>query len=200
MPSIMTHALVGVAVGLAVSRRRQPAQFWILSTLLPALPDADTLGFKFGIPYAHFFGHRGFFHSANFALLLGLVTASLFFQREKFLSPRWWSRATFFSFIIASHGVMDAFTNGGLGIALLSPFYNGRIFSPWVPIEVAPIGVSHFWGPRGMTVMRSEMFWVWLPAAGFVVAYWLASWSMRRILSESDTRNHKVQDQLEERV
>ena len=35
------------------------------------LPDADVIGFRFGISYADAFGHRGFSHSLAFALLMG---------------------------------------------------------------------------------------------------------------------------------
>ncbi|NIM12838.1 MAG: hypothetical protein GTO45_29905 [Candidatus Aminicenantes bacterium] len=55
--------------------------------------------------------------------------------------------------LTASHGVLDAFTNGGLGIALLSPFDTTRHFSPWQPIEVAPIGIWAFFSDWGVKVM-----------------------------------------------
>ena len=65
--------------------------------------------------------------------------------------------------LTASHGILDAFTNGGLGVALLSPFDNGRYFFPWTPIEVSPIGVRAFFSAWGLGVLKSELLWVWLP-------------------------------------
>ncbi|NIM77978.1 MAG: hypothetical protein GTO20_04240 [Candidatus Aminicenantes bacterium] len=59
----------------------------------------------------------------------------------------------YFFLLTASHGVLDAFTNGGLGIALLSPFDTTRHFSPWQPIEVAPIGIWAFFSDWGVKVM-----------------------------------------------
>ena len=70
--------------------------------------------------------------------------------------------------IAASHGVLDALTNGGNGIALLSPFSNQRYFFPWTPIEVSPLGIRRFLGPRGLVVMISEMLWIWIPLLGIL--------------------------------
>jgi inner membrane protein len=59
---------------------------------------------------------------------------------------------------------LDASTNGGLGIALLSPFDNTRLFFPWTPIEVSPIGVKAFFSTWGLVVIKSELQWIWLPS------------------------------------
>jgi inner membrane protein len=65
---------------------------------------------------------------------------------------------------MASHGVLDTFTTGGKGIALLWPFTEHRYFAPIQVIHVAPLSVSRFFSPRGITVMLSELQWVWLPS------------------------------------
>ena len=39
---------------------------------------------------------------------------------------------------IASHGLLDAFTDGGLGVAFFAPFDSTRYFFPVTPIEVSP--------------------------------------------------------------
>jgi len=78
--------------------------------------------------YHHFFGHRGFFHSPFFGLLLSLFIISLFFRDFDIFSVRWFFSFIFLFILAASHGIFDAFTNGGLGIALLSPFDNTRLF------------------------------------------------------------------------
>jgi inner membrane protein len=57
-----------------------------------------------------------------------------------------------FFLITASHGILDAFTNGGLGIALFSPFDNSRYFFPFRPIQVSPIGAG-FFSMRGLRVL-----------------------------------------------
>jgi inner membrane protein len=64
-----------------------------------------------------------------------------------------------------SHGILDALTSGGLGVAFFAPFDNSRYFFPWRPIRVSPISVSGFFSSRGLQVLRSELQWIWLPAA-----------------------------------
>ncbi len=81
-----------------------------------------------------------------------------------------------FSLVTASHGLLDALTDGRLGAALLAPFSDVRCFFPWRPIAVSPIGGGFFTArnldgvPRWVSVMASEVLWIWLPAALFVVA------------------------------
>ncbi len=168
MPTIITHSVVAVAAGKAFAPKRTPKRFWFLSVFCSLLPDADVICFSLGIPYSHFFGHRGFFHSLFFAFFLSLFIVSLFFRMEKTFSKRWWLFLFYFFVLSASHGLLDAFTDGGLGIALLSPFDNSRYFSPWTPIAVSPIGPG-FFSERGLRVLINESLWVWLPLFIFVI-------------------------------
>jgi inner membrane protein len=64
----------------------------------------------------------------------------------------------------ASHAFLDAMTNGGLGVALFWPFSLERIFLPFRPIQVSPIGVGSFFTEWGLRVIASELVWVLLPA------------------------------------
>ena len=70
----------------------------------------------------------------------------------------------YFFLATASHGLLDAMTDGGLGVVFFSPFDTARYFLPWRPILVSPIGVARFLSPRGLAVLRGEIFWIWLPA------------------------------------
>jgi len=164
VPTFISHAVVGLAAGTAVAEKKMPARFWVLSAVCPALPDLDVGAFALGIPYAHPLGHRGFSHSLTCALIIGLLVTLAFFRKEKPFSKRFYLLAVYFFLITASHGILDAMTNGGLGVALLSPFDNTRIFFPWRPIQVAPIGIRRFFSPWGLAVAVSEFLWVWLPA------------------------------------
>ncbi|MGH7489464.1 MAG: metal-dependent hydrolase, partial [bacterium] len=56
-------------------------------------------------------------------------------------------------------------TDGGLGVAFFSPIDTARYFFPWHPIKVSPISVGRFFSGRGLSVLRSEMIWVWVPAS-----------------------------------
>ena len=64
----------------------------------------------------------------------------------------------------SSHGLLDAMTDGGLGVAFFAPFNNYRYFLPWRPIRVSPINVGRFFTERGLVVLKSELIWIWLPA------------------------------------
>ncbi|MDQ3280612.1 MAG: metal-dependent hydrolase [Acidobacteriota bacterium] len=121
------------------------------------LPDADVLSFALGIPYEHLLGHRGFTHSIVFALVVAAIATRVVAAREQ-------RRAAFaFLFLCAiSHPLLDALTNGGLGVALFAPFSNHRYFFPWTPIRVSPIGAG-FFSARGIETLRSEAVMVWLP-------------------------------------
>ena len=161
MPTVFTHAVVGLGLSEVFMGRPQTPLFCGLSMALATAPDLDILAFPLGIPYGSFFGHRGFFHSLFCDLLTGLVIALL--SWPVFALP-WWQLWAYFFVVIASHGILDGFTNGGRGIAFFSPFDTGRYFFPWQPIEVSPIGMVFFsrWGLR---VLQSELLWVWLPLA-----------------------------------
>ena len=163
LPTVITHSAVAVASAKVFGPEEVPNRFWLLSVFCAVIPDADVLAFSFGIPYDHFFGHRGFFHSSFFGLLLSVFLVSVFFRTEKTFSRRWWFYLIYFSLLSASHGILDAFTNGGLGIAPLSPFDATRYFFPWRPILVSPIAFARFLSKWGLMTLKSELFWIWLP-------------------------------------
>ena len=142
----------------------------ILSIVCSVLPDADVFGYYWlYIPYDSFFGHRGFFHSLFFAAILSFFIVSIFYRKEAPFSKWWWTFLYFFV-LTASHGLLDALTNGGRGIALLSPFSNHRYFLPWTPIEVSPLGIKAFLSQRGLVVLKQEILWIWVPSFLFYPA------------------------------
>ncbi|HEV7241277.1 MAG TPA: metal-dependent hydrolase [Thermoanaerobaculia bacterium] len=151
MPTIVTHPLIALT---KTWFPRLPRGAVLLGAIGSILPDADVAAFAFGIPYAHMFGHRGFSHSIVFALLFALAATAV--VRGRF--------ATFaFVFLCTmSHALLDAMTDGGLGIAFFSPFSNERHFLPWTPIRVSPLGAG-FFSARGIETLMSEVVWVWVP-------------------------------------
>jgi inner membrane protein len=166
MPTTITHTLVGLGLAEVSAPRPRPASFSGLAALLAVAPDVDVLAFRFGIPYGAFLGHRGFVHSPCGAVLAGLGAAAL---TASWFAVGWWFLFAFFSGAIASHDLLDGFTNGGLGIAYLSPFDTTRYFFPWRPIQVSPIGRGFFslWGLRALL---SEVVWGRVPLAVLVGA------------------------------
>jgi inner membrane protein len=75
--------------------------------------------------------------------------------------------------VTASHGVLDALTNGGLGVAFFAPFSNTRYFFPWTPIQVSPIGLRFFSSSSAWAVILSEIEWVWIPSALVIAVAWM---------------------------
>ena len=167
MPTIITHSFTGIACGSAVYKKSLPRGFLLLSVICSVIPDADVICFKLGIPYSSFWGHRGFFHSILFACVLGSVAGFLFRMTGKGKWKEGLFFAGYFSFVMSMHGVLDAFTTGGLGIALLSPFIKERYFFLFTPIEVSPISVQAFLDGRGFRILHNEILWVWIPCMGF---------------------------------
>lgn len=169
MATVLAHAAVALSFGRAATRKKMPLRFWVLSVLCSCLPDADVIAFAIGIPYEAALGHRGFSHSLIFAALVGVIVVGLAFPSVRPASRRWWQMVAYFFVLTASHGVLDAATNGGLGIAFLSPFDTTRYFLPWRPLEVSPIGPAFFSG-WGLRVLASELIWIGPPCMLLLVS------------------------------
>ena len=185
MASALTHGFAAVALGRICSRQGRSPRFWGLTIASAILPDADVIGFYFGIQYGDVFGHRGFSHSLLFALLWSLFVVLLAFRSVPKCSREWWSLLGFFFLVTTSHGVLDAMTDGGLGVAFFSPFNSARYFFVWRPVMVSPIGVGSFFSHRGALVLLSEVTYVWLPLSLF----WLCVWLFRRVADRKETEN-----------
>jgi inner membrane protein len=173
-----------VAAGLAAARAyagpdERPSWPAMLGwSALSLLPDIDVVGFMRGVPYSAEWGHRGATHSLTIAVVGGIVTG----LTARVLGARRSLRLTIFAtLVLASHGLLDTMTDGGLGIALLWPFSLTRFFAPWQPITVAPIGLD-FFTMEGATIALTELVLflpLWLYAfrvrqRAAVIALWLA--------------------------
>jgi inner membrane protein len=169
MASVFSHAVAALGIGACFYRPEIPKRVWVVGAICSVIPDADVIGFHFGVRYGDFWGHRGFTHSLLFAAILASTVALLLFRH----GLPGMSRRTlwlYFSLATASHGLLDAMTDGGLGVAFFAPFDNHRYFLPWRPIRVSPIGISQFFTHRGFAVLQSELLWIWLPSALLIAA------------------------------
>ncbi len=173
MPTIFSHAAVPLLLGAAAGRRRISRPLLAAGAVAAILPDADVLSFRLGIPYADAFGHRGACHSIAFALLVAVLAAAC--HRPLRSTP--WRALLFVGLAALSHPLLDAMTDGGLGVALAWPLDAHRYFLPWRPIRVSPIGAG-FFSARGWPVLASELRWVWLPSALLALPIYL--WRRRR--------------------
>jgi inner membrane protein len=147
-----------------------------VAALCAALPDIDALGRPFGnLAYESIFGgHRGITHSLTFAVLLGAVVAWGFFRAQPWdrVRHRLWA---IFALATASHGVLDAFSTIGDGVAFWAPFSWTHYEFLWRPLgEIGPgsRGPERLWA-----MVANELLLVGLPALIVVV---LASLARRR--------------------
>lgn len=165
MASIITHPIIPLTLGLLATRAQLSWRLIIIGMLCAVVPDADVIGFKLGIPYDSSYGHRGFTHSLLFAAL----NASLITSWHKALRLEASLIWVFIFIATASHGALDALTNGGLGVEFLWPIYEERYFFAHRIIEVSPIGIKNFFNQRGWQVLQSELICIVLPCAVLIL-------------------------------
>jgi inner membrane protein len=142
-----------LAVGAALGRRWSGRRGWAVAgfAALAMLPDLDAIGFKLGVPYPAPWGHRGAAHSVAIAVIAAVIGWAV---APAVRSPR--LRLAGYVFVcVASHGLLDAMTTGGLGVALFWPLSAHRFFLPWRPIPVSPIGAGML-SARGLRVLAWE--------------------------------------------
>jgi inner membrane protein len=146
-----------IAVGMAASRVHDRTRdlHWLSAlswAALSMLPDADIVGLPLGVAYAAPWGHRGATHSMMFAVAVGFGIGVAAWSRRSRAPLVTWLLATA---VLASHGLLDTLTDGGMGCALLWPFDRTRYFAPWRPIPVSPIGLDYL-SPYGLMVAITE--------------------------------------------
>jgi inner membrane protein len=177
MSSFLTHAIVastaGLQGGLSVSRSRVV----LCSMALAILPDIDAF-FRFvGLSQVGWWGHRGLTHSLPFSAMTGLLVLLTFFKKVPRFSRSWWILWGLLFLAGASHGLIDALTDGGQGIALLAPFDSTRYTFIWQPLPLPAVGLEHV--ASSATLVWNEARLVWLPV-GVVL---LCAWRFRRVCS-----------------
>jgi inner membrane protein len=158
MPTIISHPAVLLAFYPGFRKYQFPSSTWFTAAICSVLPDIDVIGFGFGIRYGDILGHRGFTHSILFALILSAVVAFIISAKSS-----WRPLSVFLFLCTLSHGILDAFTDGGLGVAFFSPFSNRRYFFPWRPLEISPIGIVGFLSGPALSVLMSEIKFIWIP-------------------------------------
>lgn len=144
-----------IAIGLAAARSYADERPWgaaLFFSSLSMAPDLDVIAFALKVPYDAPWGHRGATHSFAMAFLAALFFTAL---ARLFHFPVLRTFVTVF-LVAASHGILDALTDGGLGPALFWPFSDARYFAPINPIPVAPIGIR-FISARGLACVLTEL-------------------------------------------
>ena len=166
MASLFAHGIVGYTVSKVIDDKN--LKWLILAAIFSAIfPDFDVLAFKFGIPYEHPLGHRGFTHSILFGILWALFLMLTLGRKNKVV----WFLVIFLS--TTSHGILDAMTSGGRGVGFFIPFNSERFFFPFREIQVSPIGIQKFFSEWGLKVIFSEIKYIFIPCFLILVVRFL---------------------------
>lgn len=174
MASEFSHAFVALAMGKAFQNKELGWRELFLGALCSVVPDLDVIGFSLGIQYADMWGHRGLTHSVVFAALFAGILVALWYRAKPAVALT--GLFLYFFLCTASHGVLDAMTDGGLGVAFFSPFDTTRYFFPLRPVLVSPIGVNEFFSAYGVRVLANEVMWIWLPSCAVFVVFRAIQW------------------------
>ncbi|MGY3087483.1 inner membrane protein [Hymenobacter sp. UYAg731] len=174
MASAFGHAALGVTLGKLLLPNRRHWPYWVAAALCAALPDVDSVGYRLGVPYDSLWGHRGLTHSLLAAAIVAAVGMLLARLSRPTHRPAAGRLALLLFLATASHGLLDAMTTGGLGVAFFSPWHPERYFFPFRPIKVSPLSIRGFFGTKGLRVLASEALWVGLPC--LLLLGWQAFW------------------------
>jgi inner membrane protein len=170
MPSLLGHAVAGLAITETFHRARLPRRIWVLAPMCAMAQDLDWFVSFLAYHKNHILNHRGVAHSLFGALLLAAAVLILALRRDQRSFQAWLC----LTLAALSHGLMDACTSGGVGVALFMPFSDSRWACLWQPIQVAPLplGREDLW--LFLASLRSEALWIGLPALA------VAAWSRLR--------------------
>jgi inner membrane protein len=137
---------------------------------LAILPDLDYVGVVMGLEYTGHYGHRGYSHSALFALAIAGVAYMV--------ARKWGTRPGFTALLaflaVISHGLLDSMTYRTRGVPFFWPLTEYRVTFGWRPIPPAPVG-ARFLSQRGLEVALVEMVY-FLPLTLMAFSPRLATW------------------------
>lgn len=172
MASAFGHGIAAYGLGKLFPKAIMTRKVFTLGILSAILPDLDVIAFSFGVSWDSMWSHRGFTHSIFVAIIWSVLLLFIFHTKDR-LSTKTKLLAYYFLATI-SHGILDAMTNGGNGIAFFAPFSAERYFLPWEVIQVSPIGIKNFFSEWGIEVLKSEFFYIGLPSLGLLfIGNWL---------------------------
>ena len=162
MSSPVTHGFLGMAFAhvLAPGKRLLFSLFCVACSVFPDVDKVVSKLFGTGWPGSGAFENRGFTHSILFAVLVAAPAAYIAVITRKFPRP-WWILGLSLLAVSMSHGVLDAFTHGSVGVAFFEPFSAKRYLAPVTPLPT--ISYGEFFTPVGWKAFLSEVLWVWVP-------------------------------------
>ena len=164
MASLPSHAVFALALGSWLAPEPERRRTLLAGAMLAMLPDSDALGHWLGVARSSLLAHRGITHSLSMALGVGLGVGYLLSRQRTETGVRLRMLA-YCVVAMLSHGLLDACTDGGRGVAFFAPWSGARYFFPFRPITVSPIGIQGVFGERGLRILLSEARWIGVPSA-----------------------------------
>jgi inner membrane protein len=171
VPTPLSHAAVGYALGAWLHPRAPNARVSIAAAACAALPDIDAIGWLEHVPDASTFAHRAITHSLPFAFVAALLATVLVFRGRTWAPDRGRIGLTLTAALL-SHSCLDALSTYSLGIEFFAPFSTHRYRFPWTPL-----GHPH---ASLLAQLLQETVVILIPA---LVAAWLAFRIRRRGLA-----------------
>ena len=157
MPSAIGHAIFALSLSPFRPYNNKLLLSLILAMVCSTIPDLDVIGFEAGIRCGAVWRPRGFSHSFLFSLITGIAVSYLFFNEECETKTDRFLISFFFFIITLSHGLLDAMTDGGLGVGFFIPVNNERFFFPIRPIPVSSMHIEAFFTSFGFSIFKQEM-------------------------------------------
>lgn len=153
MPTPISHAAVGYALGIWTQRGVPMRRVCIAAAICAALPDIDLL-------FAPLIEHRAITHSLTFAFVIALLSPGIVLP-----GPTWregWRIATVLGIAILSHSCLDALSRYSYGVEFVAPFSEQRYRFLWTPLGDAAGRLSHQLLQETLVVLLPALLLVWL--------------------------------------
>jgi inner membrane protein len=155
MPSSIAHASVAILLSPILGAGPVSRRLLGITAFAAVLPDIDAIGRPFGHgDIAALGGHRAVTHSVFFAVTAAAAIA--FVMSRDNPDENRWRIGCYVAAVVLSHGVLDAFTTYGEGVAFFAPLSLHRWKSPWQPLAG----------------LFTELVWIWFPAT-LIYQFWL---------------------------
>ncbi len=127
MPTPISHAAVGFAIGAWAQRGPPTTRVCVAAAACAALPDSDVLWSPLQLADASPFAHRAITHSLAFALVAAIVVTAVFFRGER-------RTGVVLLLALLSHSCLDALSTYSLGVGFFVPFSEQRFHFLWTPL------------------------------------------------------------------
>lgn len=154
MPTPISHAAVGYALGIWTQRGAPMRRVCLAAAACAALPDIDLLFFPL-------IEHRAITHSLTFALVVALLAPAMVLPGTRWREGRW-RIAAVLGIAILSHSVLDALSSYSFGIEFFAPFSAERYRFLWTPLGDPADRLSRQLLQETLVVLLPALLLVWL--------------------------------------